>query len=183
MSARSLGQDILSAMPPPQSYGPDTPTIISTMVAQKLTSYIIANTSLIGVYNGVIPGTPPIPEVSIPDTWSVVGNIAPAVTSSAGPNVWLMQLDNNIRIGILTASGAYCNPMSPVPAFPAISTMLQQSEIAAYGNKSSSVATDIWELVLTRIFTAIKMGFIPTVPAMSNVGGAGVFTITSVILN
>jgi hypothetical protein len=175
--------DILSAMPPPETYGPTTPTIISTMVAQKLTSYIIANTSLIGVYNGVIPATPPIPEVAIPDNWSVVGSISPAITSSAGLTVWLNQLDNNIRIGILTAGGGYCRPVSPVPAFPLVSTILQQSEIAAYGNETSSVATDIWELVLTRIFTAIKTGFVPTIPAMSNAGGTGIFTITSVILN
>jgi len=183
MSARSLGIDILSAMPPPENYGPDSPTIISTMFSQKLTGYILANTQLIGVYNGVIPGTPPIPEVNIPDTWNVVGSISPVITSDAGPNVWLTQLDTNIKIGILTGMGTYCQPTSPVPAFPMTSTTLQQSEIAAYGNETSMVATDIWELVLSRIFTAIKMGFIPTVPSMSNAGGVGVFTITSVILN
>jgi hypothetical protein len=182
MSAKSLGQEILSDMPSAESYGTDSPTAISSMIAQKLTTYILQNCKLIGVYSGVIPATPPIPETAIPDTWSVVGNIAPAITSSAGPNVWLQQLDNNIRIGLLTGNGAYCNPVPPIPAFPMISTMLQQSEIAAKGNETSEVAVDIWDLVLTRIFTAIKIGFVPTVPAISNVGGMGTFTITSVIL-
>ena len=182
MSARSLGQEVLSAMPSSSSFSSSSPNTISSMIAQKLTTYILVNCKLVGVYNGTIPGTPPIPEVMIPDTWSVSGNISSAITSSAGFNPWLTLLDTNIKAGIFTGMGAYCSPMAPMPAFPALSTQLQQSELESIVKAGSDVAIKSWELIFTRIFMAIKLGFVPSVPARSTPGGIGNFTVTSIIL-
>ena len=61
-----------------------------------------------------------------------------------------MQLNTSIRAGILTIDEVYCYPIAPVPAFPLVSTILQQSEIAAYGTESSNIAIGILGALLSK---------------------------------
>lgn len=76
----------------------DTAASAMQAVAEGITDYIIANTTVIISYQGTIPGPPSITDPLVVDTFSLTGTCA-ATGPSNGFDSWIKQIEANIISG------------------------------------------------------------------------------------
>lgn len=71
-------------------------------VAQGITEYLIANTTVAVAYTGVVAATPPYPDPVITDTFKIVGSCAPTGPANNFDS-WIKQIETNIIAGFQLA--------------------------------------------------------------------------------
>lgn len=149
------------------SYSGGTASAAMSAVAQAITEYLIANTTVMVAYVGVIPGTPPTPDPVTTDTFKIVGTCAPPNPSDSF-DAWLLQLQNNIIAGFKLAPTGNAGVMFPMKPFlaPGVTTS-QMSLKSAHDVGDTDPQQKIWEIVCDGIMQWINS------TAMNPVPGAG----------
>lgn len=172
----------LSSLTPPYSAG--TPLQAGTLLNTTLAKFIRENVTLLGAYSGVIPGTPPVPEVLPADEVSIIGELPPSITGDF--NTWIKDIETKLKTLMFVGTGA-TSPIGSIMAFPTTTILLTQkmvgdaylSTVDEYGRVvSSNPQFECMKTIAKAILDAIKIGFIPTYPA--TLVGTGVFTVASV---
>lgn len=172
-------------------YNNATMGLAQNTIAAAITSYILANAKVACSYAGIIPGTPPMPDPVVADTFMLVGTCAPVTATSF--EAWVTQLESNIANGFqLAPSGmAGVTPTSvakPLIANGLLSQMLQQSLLkASHEANKGAPQQPVWEIICNMIISwfALPATINPAalaVPASHSGISTGVLTVTSNIL-
>lgn len=77
-------------------------TLAMTSVAQSITEYLIANTTVTIAYAGIIASAVPSPDPVVVDTFNIVGSVAPTGPSNSFDD-WIRQIETNIINGFQLA--------------------------------------------------------------------------------
>lgn len=85
------------------SYSSSTPGIANKAIAEGVTDYLLANTSILVSYSGIIPGTPPIPDPTVIDTESITGKCDPPEGDEF--DEWVSDLESKIVSGFFIGPG------------------------------------------------------------------------------
>lgn len=164
------------------SFNSGTATNAGVAIAKGITNYLLANTQIGVAYNGIIPGTPPVPDICT-DNVTITGQCAP-LSASSDFNAWVGQIEANIMAGFMVGPGlALVTPMSPTPVFiiPGLTGILNQGILTPIhqGNMDDPQQA-IWEAICEKIITWLEtMAALPTYPA-SHITSTGVATKTTV---
>lgn len=93
--AASIGKD-------GSNWGASHATTAMTAVAQGITEYLIANTTVMITYAGIVSATIPYPDPVVTDTFKIVGSCAPTGPSNSFDS-WIKQIEANIIAGFQLA--------------------------------------------------------------------------------
>ena len=138
------------------SYSGGTTSAAMSAVAQAITEYLIANTTVTVAYVGIIPGTPPTPDPVTIDTFKIIGACAPPAPSNSF-DAWLLQLQNNIIAGFQLAPVGNTGVVFPMKPFlaPGVTTN-QMSLKSAHSVGDTDPQQKIWEIVCDGIIQWIN---------------------------
>ena len=107
MSKSAFAQTIISKLKSSigtsgKDYSSGSASAAMNAVAAGITEYLIANTKVIISYAGTIPGTPPMPDPIVTDTFKIVGSCAPTGPSNSF-DAWIKQIEAIIIAGFQLA--------------------------------------------------------------------------------
>ena len=167
------------------SYNSGTASAAMSAVAQAITEYLIANTTVTVAYVGIIPGTPPSPDPVTIDTFKIVGTCAPPGPSNSF-DAWLLQLQNNIIAGFQLAPMGNAGVVFPMKPFlaPGVTTN-QMSLKSAHNVGDTDPQQKIWEIVCDGIIQWINgtaMNPAPGVGTRPTGPSSGIANITKITL-
>lgn len=172
MSKSAFAQTIISKMKSAigtdgQSFSSGTASAAMAAVAQGVTEYLIQNTKVDIMYNGIIPGTPPTPDPIKRDTFKIIGTCAPPSQSNSF-DAWLLQLQTNIIAGFQLAPTGNAGVMFPTKPFLAPGVTITQANLkSAHDVSDKDPQQKIWEIICDGIMQWINS------TAMNAVPGAG----------
>lgn len=179
MPALVLAQKISGSLKSSIKKGTET-SLMNTIIANEITSYLISNAKVQVTYAGVIPGTPPVSE-STADLMPVSGKVAPVGTFSNG-DLWLDAIGKNISIGFMTLPNIV-KPISPHISFKIpntkLSTFIPKPARKSVHN-SQDPCLEFWKMVASGIFQMI--GTQISLPFAASLMGTGVATVTKLII-
>lgn len=131
-----------------------TPMQINTAISLACQEYIIDNTKISVSYTGVIPGTPPVPDITT-DMEKVMGTVAPI--SGNNFSSWILSLETNIISGLFIAPGtALVTPLAPTPAFMKGLSISQSDLYSATGDENKDAQRIAWETICDKIIMWIN---------------------------
>lgn len=157
-----------------------------TAVANGITEYLIANTTVIVAYSGIIPGTPPAPDPTVTDSFQIVGSCAPTGPSDSF-DAWIRQIETNIISGFSLAPAGQAKVVFAQTPFlsPGISTA--QSLLKANHDVSDeNPQQKIWEIICGGIMDWINGPAINPTPGPAThptVGSTGTANITKITIS
>lgn len=167
-----------------------TPALAMQAISDGITEYIIANTKVVISYQGIIPGTPPVTDPLVADTFKVAGMCTPPGASNDF-NSWIKQIETNIIAGFtLAASGkagiAFVAPQIPFTNIVGGILTTQGLLKSAYAKKPSNPQLSCWEIICDGIINWINTTAMNTTPgaaAHKEVSSAGTGTITKITIS
>ena len=190
MSKQAFASAIISKMKAAignngQSFNSGTAPSAQSSVAQAITEYLIANTTVTVKYSGIIPGTPPTPDPTIIDTFKIVGTCAPLSPSNSFDS-WIMELQNKIIAGFSLAPSGMAGVMFPQKPFLAPGATVRQPMLkAAHSVGDKNPQQKIWEIVCDSIIQWINTSAINPTPGPAThptAGSAGMANIIKITL-
>lgn len=152
MSKSAFAQKIISKLKSAigtdgQSFGDNTASSAMQAVADGITEYLIANTKVDIAYIGVIPGTPPVSDPTVEDTFKIVGKCAPPKASDDFSS-WLTEIESNIIAGFSLASKGTAGVVFAQKPFAISGITTTQSDLKAkHSVGDESPQQKIWEIV------------------------------------
>ena len=149
------------------AFNEGTASIAMMSVAQAITEYLIANTIVSVAYVGVIPGTPPMPDPVVADTFKIIGTCAPPAPSESF-DLWLLELQKNIIAGFQLAPMGNMGLVFPTKPFLSPGVITNQAMLTSaheVGDEGSQ--QKIWEIVCDGIIQWVNT------TAMNPAPGAG----------
>ena len=179
MSAIVLAQNISNSLKSSIKKGTESALMNST-IAKEITTYLLSNAKVQVSYTGVIPGTPPVTEMST-DLMPIQGSVTPVGTFSDGDQ-WLDALGKNISVGFVTL------PNIITPISPHISLQVQNTQLSKFVpkkaresvHKSSDPCLEFWKQVANGIFQMINTQI--SKPFAAKLAGTGVATVIKLMV-
>lgn len=153
-------------------------------IASGISEYIVANTSIAVSYKGMIPGSPPVADPLIADSFKVVGVCAPPSPSNSF-DTWVKQIETNIMAGFQFApSGKAGVVMAGLP-FAKPGLIIAQANITtAVQSNAQNLQLKVWEVICGGVMdwinssAASPMVFTASNRATLSVGTASIVKIT-----
>lgn len=167
------------------SYSSGTASAAMAAVANGITEYLTANTTVTITYAGIIPSTPPANDPTTTDTFKIVGACAPTGPSNSF-DAWIKQIEANIIAGFSLAPAGKAGVVFPQTPFlsPGITTM--QSMLKANHDVSDeNPQQKIWEIVCGGIMdwiNGIAMNTTPGTATHTPPGSSGPAAITKITI-
>lgn len=167
------------------NYSAGTAPSAMTAVANGITEYLIANTTVIIAYSGIIPGTPPSPDPTVIDTFQIVGTCAPT-----GPadhfDTWIKQIETNIIAGFSLAPAGKAGVVFPQKPFLIQGIATVQSMLkASHDVSDKDPQQKIWEIICGGIMDWINNLAMNTSPGAAThppAGSSGTANITKITI-
>lgn len=165
------------------SYG--SAPIAMSAVAAGITEYLIANTTVMVTYVGVIPTVPPTPDPLVTDTFKIVGACAPTGPSDSFDS-WIRQIETNIISGFQLAplgTGGLVFAQFPFAIPGIITSQANLKAIHDVGDKDPQLK--VWEVVCGGIMDWINSFAINITPGPAThpvAPSTGTATITKITL-
>lgn len=147
-------------------------------ISESITQYVNSIVKLQGDYSGIIPGSPPTPELAPNDLWTVVGTMPP-LSVPGDFQSWVAQVEAYIKSSFYTGFGV-SHPLSPVPAFPNFTLSADQNALYdKHMNAYDDPYPDTMLIFCEWIIDGLKIGFVPSVSA--GIVGSGTFVVSKII--
>lgn len=116
-------------------------------VAQGITEYLIANTTVTVAYTGVVAATPPYPDPVIADTFKIAGTCAPPGPANSFDG-WIKQIETNIIAGFqLAPSGNAGVVFVQKPFFNVGIDTVQENLRSVHDVADNDPQLKVWEVV------------------------------------
>lgn len=154
----------------------EVPGLIQIAIANAITTYMTGTVKAAGSYAGVIP--PAVPESAPADVWTITGIMSPCSVPSS-LNEWMSGISNGIRTSFYYGLGV-SHPLAPTLAFPSIEIIPIQSNLKSiHEEMHDNPQGDVMLEICNWITSALRIGFLPTVPA--GIAGTGIMTVAEII--
>lgn len=168
------------------SYTQGSATSAMMAVAQGITEYLIANTTVYVGYAGIIPSVPsPIPDPVVADTFKIVGTCAPTGPSDHFDN-WIKQIEANIIAGFQLAPTGTAGLVFPTKPFLNIGVATMQGNLKSVHNiNDESPQQKVWEVVCDGIMDWINTTALNSVPGAASrpiAPSTGIASITKILI-
>lgn len=165
------------------SYTSGSASSAMVAVANGITEYLVANTTVTITYAGIIPGTPPTPDPTVTDSFHIVGTCAPTGPSNSF-DAWIKQIEANIIAGFALAPAGMAGVVFAQKPFLSPGIATTQSLLKANHDVSDeSPQQKIWEIVCGGIMdwiNGIAMNTTPGAATHPPAGSAGTASITKI---
>lgn len=167
------------------NYSTGTATSAMVAVANGITEYLIANTTVTIAYSGIIPSTPPSPDPVITDIFQIIGTCAPTGPSNSF-DAWIKQIETNIIAGFSLAPAGTAGVVFPQKPFltPGITTV-QSILKAKHDVSDNNPQQEMWEIICGGIMDWINSSAMNTIPGAAThppVGSSGTANITKITI-
>lgn len=188
MSKSAFAQTIISKLKSAigtdgSSFSSGTATAAMAAVANGITEYLIANTTVTITYAGIIPGTPPVNDPTVSDTFQIVGFCAPTGPSNSF-DAWIKQIEANIIAGFTLAPAGKAGVVFVQKPFLSTGIATMQSMLKTNHDVSDeNPQQKIWEIVCGGIMDWINstaMNATPGAATHTPPGSAGTASITKI---
>ncbi len=168
------------------SYTENSVTSAMAAVAQGITEYLIANTTVYVSYAGIIPSVPsPIPDPVVADTFKIVGACAPTGPSDHFDN-WIKQIEANIITGFQLVPAGTAGLVFPTKPFLNIGIVTMQGNLkSAHNINDESPQQKVWEVVCGGIMdwiNTIALNSVPGAASRPTAPSAGTASITKITI-
>ena len=191
MSKSAFAQTIISKLKSSigtsgKDYSAGSATAAMSAVAAGITEYLIANTTVVVAYVGIIPGIPPAPDPLVSDTFKIVGSCAPTGPSNSFDS-WIKQIETNIIAGFQLApmgSGGLVFPQKPFLPIGIVTTQVNLKATHDVGDKDPQ--QKVWEVVCGGIMdwiNSLAMNVTPGAATHPTVSSTGTATITKITIS
>lgn len=155
-------------------------------VAQGITEYLIANTTVYVGYAGIIPSVPsPIPDPVVADTFKIIGTCAPTGPSDHFDN-WIKQIEANIIAGFQLSPTGTAGLVFPTKPFLNIGVATMQGNLKSIHNiNDESPQQKVWEVVCGGIMdwiNTIALNSVPGAASRPTAPSTGVASITKILI-
>ena len=189
MSKSAFAQTIIGKMKSAigtdgQSFSENSATAAMQAVADGITEYLVANTVVSISYKGLIPGTPPVTDPVVSDTFKIIGSCATTGPANSFDD-WIKKIEANIIAGFsLAAKGDNGVVFAQTPfAINGIKTT-QSALKSAHSVDDKNPQQKIWEIICDGIIKWInstaknKLPGSASNPTASSTGTANIVKIT-----
>lgn len=167
------------------SYTSGSATSAMSAVAQGITEYLIANTTVTISYAGVVAAVPPYPDPVVIDTFKIIGNCAPPSPSDSFDS-WIRQIESNIIAGFQLAPMGNAGIVFAQKPFLNIGIATSQGDLKAIHDVSDKdPQLKVWEIVCGGIMdwiNGIAMNSIPGSASRPTAPSTGVASITKITI-
>ncbi len=190
MSKSAFAQTIISKLKSSigtsgKDYSAGSASAAMSAVAAGITEYLIANTTVMVAYVGIIPGTPPVPDPLVTDTFKIIGSCAPTGPSNSFDS-WIRQIESNIIAGFqLAPKGNAGLVFAQMPfAIPGIVTT-QANLTATHDVSDEDPQQKVWEVVCGGIMdwiNSLAMNVTPGAATHPTAPSTGTATITKITI-
>lgn len=189
MSKSAFAQAIISKLKSSigtsgKDYSAGSASAAMSAVAAGITEYLIANTTVMVSYVGVIPGVPPTPDPLVTDSFKIMGSCAPTGPSNSFDS-WIKQIETNIIAGFQLAAMGNGGLVFPQKPFLSPGIITSQANLKATHDVSDEDPQQkVWEVVCGGIMdwiNGLAINVTPgaaTHPAVSSTGTATITKIT-----
>lgn len=138
------------------SYNEGTASLAMTTVANAITQYIIANTTVTISYTGIITSATPTPDPIVTDTFKIIGSLSPPSPSNSFDD-WIKQIEANIIAGFSLAPMGNSGVVFAQKPFANPGITVNQSMLKAQHTLSDkSPQQGIWQIVCQSIIDWIN---------------------------
>lgn len=191
MSKSAFAQTIISKMSAAigtdgGSFSSGSASSAMAAVAQGITEYLIANTTVMISYKGIIPGTPPTPDPTVVDTFTIVGTCAPPSPANNFDS-WIKQLESSIIAGFSLTPTGNAGVVFPTKPFLKTGITTTQSNLkSAHDVNDKDPQQKIWEIVCGGIMDWINTSAMNTIPGPAThptASSTGNANITKIIIS
>ncbi len=176
--AKNLGQEALDSVQDAEAG--------TVAYLKAIQDYVESNIQIQGMYNGTIPGPPPIPEVNLPvagaltisPTFSIGATVKVflAALQSANPNGFIQALVTGLTGTLVQVDSPFSGPPMPAVFIPQPFTPAELDSLS-----KAEKPIDIWTIIGDKLITIITSMVIPPItPTASPAGGVGVAVFNSV---
>lgn len=129
------------------SYTSGSAPVAMAAVAQGITEYLTANTTVAIAYSGIIPGPVPTPDPVVADSFQIVGACAPTGPSDSFDD-WIRKIESNIMAGFTLAPAGMAGVVFPQVPFLNAGIATSRSMLkAAHDIQDESPQLGIWSIV------------------------------------
>ncbi len=189
MSKSAFAQTIISKLKSSigtsgKDYSAGSASAAMSAVAAGITEYLIANTTVMVSYVGIIPGVPPTPDPLVSDSFKIVGSCAPTGPSNSFDS-WIRQIESNIIAGFQLAPMGNGGLVFAQKPFLSPGIVTSQSNLkATHDVEDKDPQQKVWEVVCGGIMdwiNGLAMNVTPgaaTHPVVSSTGTATITKIT-----
>lgn len=153
-------------------------------VAQGITEYLIANTTVTIAYAGIVSATVPCPDPIIVDTFKIIGTCAPPSPANSFDS-WIKQIETNIIIGFQLAPSGNAGVVFTQKPFLNIGIKTMQENLKSVHDVSDKdPQLKVWEVVCGGIMDWINSVALNSIagpasrPTAPSVGTASITKIT-----
>ena len=164
-------------------YSSGTASSAMAAVAEAITEYLIANTTVTIAYVGIIPGSPPTPDPVTTDTFKIVGQCAPPSPSNSF-DAWIVELESKIIAGFqLAPSGTLQTVFAQKPFLNQGIATTQSDLKSAHEVTDESPQQKMWEIICGDIIDWVNnIAMNPASGAASRPVSTGTANITKITL-
>lgn len=190
MSKSAFAQTIISKLKAAigtdgSSYSSDTASAAMAAVANGITEYLIANTTVTITYTGIIPSTPAAKDPTTTDTFKIVGTCAPTGPSNSF-DAWIKQIEANIIAGFSLAPSGQAGVAFPQKPFLSTGITTMQSILKSNHDVSDeNPQQKIWEIICGGIMdwiNGVAMNITPGTATHTPPGSSGPAAITKITI-
>ncbi len=153
-------------------------------VAQGITEYLIANTTVTITYAGIVSATVPYPDPIIADTFKIMGTCAPPSPANSFDS-WIKQIETNIIAGFqLAPSGNAGVVFAQKPFLNVGIKTIQENLKSIHDVADKNPQLKVWEVVCGGIMDWINSVALNSIagpasrPTAPSVGTASITKIT-----
>lgn len=170
MSKKAFAQTIIGKLKSAIStdglgYTQGSAALAMTAVAQGITEYLIANTTVAITYAGMVAAVPPYPDPIVVDTFKIVGSCAPPSPANNFDS-WIKQIESNIIAGFQLAPMGSAGVVFAQKPFLNIGIATRQDNLKAVHNVlDEDPQLKVWEIVCGGIMDWINSIALNSVPA------------------
>lgn len=189
MSKTAFAQTIISKLKAAigtngENYTSDSATIAMNAVAQGITEYLIANTTVTVSYAGVVASAIPYPDPVVTDTFKIIGSCATPNPANDFDS-WIKRIESNIIAGFQLAPQGNAGIVFPQKPFLNIGVPTRQGDLkSTHDISDEDPQLKVWEVVCDGIMDWINNTALNSTPgsasrpAAPSTGTASIIKIT-----
>lgn len=166
------------------SYTSGSASSAMVAVAQGITEYLMANTTVTIMYSGIVAATVPYPDPIIADTFKIVGTCTPPSPANSFDS-WIKQIETNIIAGFqLAPSGSAGVVFAQKPFLNIGIKTIQENLKSVHDVSDKDPQLKVWEIVCGGIMDWINSIALNSIagpasrPAAPSAGTASITKIT-----
>ena len=162
-------------------YGESTPVSANAAIAEGITEYILANTTVRVTYQGVMPNG--LNDPLIIDSFPVIGSCAP-VPVSPDFDSWLALLKVNIETGFSIVTGNAGLLFTTLPFNPIVPISVVRNSLTPIAETNdNNVQQQVWEFICDGILNWLNGAPNPAATgAATHASSAGIAKVVSVVV-